>query len=678
MSDRPLEFIFGVNDNNPLDVTWGPYMYAGLDYRPARKRVDLISAEDADGAVPLGPARADNMLMALRLRIDEGADMDAALDQMHRLQKKLDDATRRGADGLECAWRPEGASERSYFYLLEGEIAEAPQEMSGADIGWYHKSPIVVVTMICKPFFYGDTATSVATVTGASTVLEVDIANVGGDVDAEGVMSIENQMGTNRWARTFEWGLEQSDYDPAAPTPVVHSLDDGSLTVAGYEGTSSTLGGSRSTNVVQATIAPVPVKLCAIDETPSQGTKKIIARVYPGDGAEDGGVYLRLAHRSGAGAISRTEWKATPQPSREFQEVDLGVVHIGSSSDWEGVVEAYTDASTSLIRVDYVEVLPAERYGKATSPIRIDTADSFVAYDTFDQSAGPLDGDTPTIGPAWVRSGDSTDYQISGTGIVTRTATSDSAGLNNGCFAMAGTTVLTNTGIAVDFEVSALVANHVLGFATRYDATNDCMIFRTHPATGSVVLETAGGSLIGVFFGEPLEIDTRYTIAFLAFATGLWAGWLQRAGTSFGKPLMVGRYSQFATGGTYEDGAAGIFDHHPGGTALTRTFDNFRLWEPTVIPGVCAPSQDMLITHDAADLYDAAGANLAPVPRYRGSRFFIPPSGDQSKTTRLVTKMREFVTDEVRDANMNVSENLDHEVTISYRPRYRNPIGQAT
>lgn len=676
MSDRPIELIFGVNDDNPLDVTWGPWMLAGMDYRPARKRVDLITAEDSDGAIPLGQAHADNMMIGIRLRIDEGASMDAALDQMHRLQKKLDDAARRSPDGLECVWRPEGASERSTFFVLEGEIAEAPQEMSGADIGWYHKSPIVVVTLICKPFFYGDWSTPVVA-SGTTPLIEAELENVRGDVDAEGEMTVTDLESVDR--SHFEWGLEQYGYDPTAPEDTLLNLASG-LTVTGYAGSSSTESGSYSANTVEGTAYTSDgVAACATSGQAHIGTKRIKIRAKGSTTA----IRYRLAWRVGDGSFSRGDWVYVPVAA-EYCELDLGVIEVqppeSGTHRWEGHIEV-SDADDALgtYVIDYAEVLPAERYGKIRAPYAEPTFSDLVGFDNFSAASGAVTGDTSTDGQTWASMGgvsNATDFQAGAGDTITRTATSDTTtNVRYGRGLLLGSATPYGIRVAVTLNMGGAVSSPASGVIARFvDNSNFiCGYWRGSSTQSTYVVDIVVAGTVTRLADETV-LDGGYNTYSGAYADrglmldvlpdGTWAI------SSDGIVHATGVHSALAAGGALDNGQVGIFDWSIGGSG-TRTFSNFRALEMADPSMACYADQDLIVAHDRAERYDSTGTYTATPPQVRGSRLWIPPAGDQNKTTRIVSKLRRYDVDTLPDSAIDD----DHQISIRYRPRYRNPIG---
>ncbi len=678
MSDRPLELIFGVNDTNPLDVTWGPWMFAGMDYRPARKRVDLVTSEDSDGALPLGQAKADNMIMGLRLRVDEGASMDAALDQMHRLQKKLDDAARRAPDGLECVWRPEGASERSTFFVLEGEIAESPQEMSGADIGWYHKSPILVVTLICKPFFYGDWSTPVVA-SGSTPVVTLELENVAGDVDAEGEMIVTDLESVDR--SHFEWGLEQYGYDPVTPSDVILNLDGSDLVVTGYEGTSTAVAGSYSTNVVVggAYGGPVTRRLCGIARQPHVGSKRVRLRGY----VVSSGTYIRLVHRVGDGPFTEGPW-VRPAPSltttstARWSDIDLGVITIptleSGTQAWDGYIEILDESVTSRqVVVDYVAIIPVERYGKLRAPESGMVIESLTESDDFSLCSGAVTGDTASGGGAWAwlgASGDTADFQDAAAGI-TRTEVSDAAGsgVRMGRILVLGDEVYSDTYIEITAARSAGAVAVSQGAVCRANGPNDFVAAYINSTSTDLYV-----NLVRVLAGVETTIEqtvlspvgtTAVKVAAMVFESGLWRlfadGVLLDEGTS--ASLCAAAISS---------GKVGILDYQASATANTRTYTNFRAGVPSEAR-VCFADQEIEITHDRAERYDSSGVYIGTPPQDRGSRLWIPPEGDQAKTSRIVTKMRRNDVDTLPDSTVGD----EHSISVRWRARHRNPIGTA-
>jgi len=74
----------------------------------------------------------------------------------------------------------------------------------------------------------------------------------------------------------------------------------------------------------------------------------------------------------------------------------------------------------------------------------------------------------------------------------------------------------------------------------------------------------------------------------------------------------------------------------------------------------------MEVRQDGAIRQDSTGTYYGPVPAYRGSRFLVPPAGDENRTSRILVKAHR--NDIETELSANVTDNLTIQAIVT--PRY--------
>jgi hypothetical protein len=72
------------------------------------------------------------------------------------------------------------------------------------------------------------------------------------------------------------------------------------------------------------------------------------------------------------------------------------------------------------------------------------------------------------------------------------------------------------------------------------------------------------------------------------------------------------------------------------------------------------------IRSDSAIRQDSTGTYYGPIPSHRGAHFFVPPAGDENRTSRVLVKARRSDIDTAVDANVTDSTT----VAVHLTPRY--------
>lgn len=647
-----------VLDGLALNTLAGPLLLELLDFPPPRKRLEWAQSADGDGAALVRDPLFDNREITVKVRVAQQASMNLALDQIASVVTKLEECEQQ-EDGLPLQWSPAGSTRTVTFYVLSGEITDLPVRI---DEAWFVRAPGFTIRMTAKPHAYG---TEVVGSASSSTLplMTVTVAGVTGDAPAEGRLIVTDAATKDRGH--VEWGLESRHLNAATSLLLTTAAG---LTNTGLAGTSTTRAGSYSTNVFRGTLATSAVAVCGTTTQAHVGTFRVKARVW----ASDTTVRARLAWRVGDGQFSRNVY-ATPPAAGAWSEIDLGIVTVPTTTlgtqKWTGRVEAY-GAGGSTIDVDILELVPAsEGYGVAKTAITELTAESFIARDEFDQASGSLSGQVLPVGGSWASGGAGSDFTVNSTShVAIRSTISDSAPQ----FALAGTSTPTSVVVGADIATAVNGAGAPrLGVVARYVSTTSYLAAYVEVATGGAVTI----NVVQVVSGVTTVLGSKTPPAFVAGqygsirlqvdTAGRWALWHVVKGSAFGSvPLLSGASTSLATGGALASGKVGLYDYNSAGIGVSHLYDNFYAWVP--IPDAAIFStQSLEVRHDQTLREDSTGTYWGK-PWYRGSRFLLPPAGDESRTSRIAVKGRR--NDVTQFPDDNVADNLT--VQVNYTPRY--------
>jgi hypothetical protein len=277
------------------------------------------------------------------------------------------------------------------------------------------------------------------------------------------------------------------------------------------------------------------------------------------------------------------------------------------------------------------------------------TPSLFLARDEFDQTAGALAGKVAPIGGTWSGAGDADDFAVETTGkTAQRTATSDSAA-DNGRFARLGTGTSAAVVVQTDFNWSDPASGPSLysGALARYTDTSNYVravvygyIFEGVAVQGIAVMrEVAGAQLVLANVNPITSIASSawYTIQVAVVANGQFFVWHGPKGALPGAPVLSGSAAELATGGALASGGYGIYDALTTGGAVTRLYNDVRVWVPDVDAAMFA-SQSLELRHDRATRENAGGTLSNTVLSRRGSYLTVAPAGREARSTRFVVK----------------------------------------
>lgn len=663
------------------------YVLEALSTPPPKKKPEWITGGDSDGGVLGRDPLFDTREITARIRIVAQSTMDLALAKIALIGDKLEEAER-NQTGVALVWTPADSTLTSgTFRCLSGEITDLPVTVDGEGAGWFVKSPIITVTMICDPFMRGAEVGPTSTTASTLPLVTVELTGVTGDVPAEGRLVVTDAATQSR--RLVRWGLESRFYPTSSPPGLI--LDSDALITSGFIGTGTTRTGAydpgaAGNSVVRATLALQPLAVCGTGVLTHVGTFHVFARMWN----QHQNNYVRLTWQDGEGPVRANPW-TIPTPLQQFVDVDLGIITlttaITGTQKWSGTIEAYNSIGPGLtLDVDYIYLVPAqEGYAEARAAYAYSSPGTLSARDEFASiTAGTaLNARVAPTGGTWATSGSTTDFTAAdlptGMETMTRATTADSG---SGRFAILGATSYTNVEVGVDLYFNAHPTANVFQttvIARYVDASNFVFVNWNHGLDGtslsftdwSVSKVVAGSSTVlayGPIEGMPIpSINTWYTMRLVVYATGFGVAQMVFNDT----PIVTAKFSDsaLATGGALATGKPGFVDYSTEtAPTITRYFDNFYVATPAAEPIAVYSGRTAEIRSTVAIRPDSTGTYYGDVPGYRGSRFYPPPAGTRSRKTRIAVMARRNDVTEMAD------DQIADSTTISayYVPRFVN------
>lgn len=498
--------------------------------------------------------------------------------------------------------------------------------------------------------------------------IDFEIRNTAGEVPAEGRLILTDIASQER--DFAEFGLEALEYPHSAPPATMVAAQQ--LSTSGLSGSGNTRAGAflpqgSGNSVIRGGTGSAWVGLCEALAQVHVGAFRAKVRVWT-DGTD---VQLRLAYRAGDGAFIRNSAvDLSPSLVSQWQEVDLGPVYIEAAGlgtqQFVPRIELRGDTALKTVDLNYLELIPAERYGYARSPAQSpgSTPSVLAGADEFNQAAANLDAAAAArIGGSWSEASKTgaNGYQTTGTE-ATRTTTND-ADLNSGCYAVLGSSVA-SCGVLADVQWSNATATTTPtsrhGVLARYSNTSNWLMAVLEPAGFSarlVLYKRVGGTVTQIDAtpqnGYLGALGTYYRIMLLVDAAGNYTVSVGLPGSTL-TTLLSGSDPDLATGGALASGKAGIYDAWSQPSGNTRAVDNFASWAPDPDAAIYS-GRALEFRSDDTLRQDSGGTGVYARPQIaRGARFFIPQAGS-GRVTRIVVKAArndivEFPRDQVADA----------------------------
>ena len=545
----------------------------------------------------------------------------------------------------------------------------------------------LTVKFTCKPFGRGAAVTLADKAeTTLPYVSQVETA-IKGDVPALGKLVIDEDQAQNQW--TALWGIQSRYYDSASSAALFFEAEGLTLQGAGAATSTALAGYSGSGSVLANTLATSYQSILSSQATGGGahwshiGDFRVYARVAVPTG-NTGTVTVRAQWTVGDGRVwtQNDETAIDANVKGVWRMVDLGMVSIPKAVQgtqrWELRFHAKSTVAGDDVHVDWFLLLPvSEGSGIASGVSSAIDYSSFQARDEFDQTAGALAGKTPNTGGNWANAGDATDFQVSGSGTVTRTATLDtSTNMSNACLdTMATPASLAGLLAQVTQSTSDPYGdgNYRLrqGLLLRYTDTSNFLAVYMRPYSPSVggvyaVQRVAGTERTIIsnasVSGFPLHLP--YVLAASVGADGLIT--VMGAPEGIGWSVFASGYSaDLATGGALASGKVGLFDwYHTSSTAQTRTYTFFGAYGVNADYAVPA-SQSLEVRHDRVIREDSGGTLWQPPSSYKGDYLLIPPAGRESRSCRWIVKMSRGPVATGADGGID-----DASARLTYTPRY--------
>lgn len=393
------------------------------------------------------------------------------------------------------------------------------------------------------------------------------------------------------------------------------------------------------------------------------GTYAVYARVYSPDVSETVSVKVRFVWDVGdlVNPEENAEW--TLPTASNFYLAPLGIVRLeqgpAGTHRWQGQVQAKGSAGGKDIDIDellFVNLDEAE--WRLQTPLSLtEGLAAYSARSEFTTEAGAITGDSLAVGGTWVGAGDADDFSVSA-GVATRTAVSDAGSgteIHNGRLITASTPTLSNVAARVRFSSTQFyspIQERALGLVLRYVDISNFLAVVVSPTTGFggtmslYVWKREGGGTPSQLASAvlPTLLDgTYYSLKALATATGQVKVW-------FEDELRVSlENTSLATGGALDDGKVGIVDWKPGVGAVTRTYDDFAAWVPS-LDAVLHASQSLEIASDGVFREDSTGSAYGPVVSL-GDDPRLSPEGLESRTAELFVRLSRGDLDQLPDSS---------------------------
>ena len=526
----------------------------------------------------------------------------------------------------------------------------------------------------CKPFARGteqDLGDNAETTSPALIFVESVIP---GDVPALGRLVVDEDDAEDQ--ATVLWGVRSRNYNAAATAALfwqAEALTPVSASAATAAGPSGAHGsGSNTIEADALTTEWQDVLKSTVGSTyfTHVGAYRVLTRVQA-DSANTGDVQIRASWGLGDLAVYQQGAAAATTPGA-WVLCDLGVVNIPQAVTgthrWELRVQAKSSVNGEDVFVDWILLVPVDESAGVAQVATAGVSQVTLVHDTFEQSAGNLDGKTPapTTDGNWAES-TAGSFTIDTTNdVAQRTGVSD-ASIAASRRAVAST-VLTGSWASVDFEAASTPGNsYFAGVILRHvDASNWLAVGMMQLSENDRIL-LAAKCIAGTvtFLGASSHVAAAPS-AFRVRASAYPNGMVTSDLSVDGVPVvgLTVTDAALATGGTLDDGKIGIFDYYPAGAACTRQYDNFQGGTLTS-NAACFASQSIRIAHDGVVREDAAGNVWGDPGKVEGDLLLIPPSGREGRSCQVVVKMSRALLGSPGDLAAD-----DLSATLFVTPRY--------
>lgn len=342
-------------------------------------------------------------------------------------------------------------------------------------------------------------------------------------------------------------------------------------------------------------------------------------------------------------AVSRGGWTLA----------DLGVINVPSTATrWEFRVQAKSTVAGDDVYVDVI-YLPCADEASGTAQVTTTNAlTTQTVSDTFNQSAGNLNGKTPSpqADGNWAESSAGKFTMDTSNHRAQRTGVSDTVGVNNGAFAVESSS-LTGSYAQIGLYRSGLPGStYTAGVVLRYSSTSSWIAAVVDEAGYLYLMKCVSGPSIYQLksvHSLPLQYafeTTAYpaiTVQAAAYTSGRFDANVYVYGNLQASLSVTD--SDLATGGVLASGKVGFVDHYTSGTAYTRSYDDF-VAGSIAANAACFASQSVEFSSTGWRREDAAGVVWGDPGNPQGDNFLLPPG-----TAEIFVKMSRAQIGEVGD-----------------------------
>lgn len=684
------------------------WMLKGLRIDAPEKRPNTLPVRE--GVEVTGPPEPEPRTVELRLEATDGLpglSPDRAHYRISRLRRIIEEATLLAAEGemgKPLLWQPAGTIEPGKLWVLGGTIVEVPKsEMQGDAAGYYQGRPTVVVSLICRPYVYGEPITTTAT-SASGPMATVTVADVLGEVDADAIATIKDATGADR--RFVDIGGEQRTFGLTAL-----EFDSDAVSTTGYSGSATTRTGAYDPNasgnsVIRATPLALPITVCGMSGLTHEGRFRVRARLF-GTAAVAGvigsspTIRVRFRWRVGQGDWHVEPWVDLPVYGA-WCEPELGSISLPRSSspswDWELDVVA-NGGSVETLDFDVLTLMPTG-IGYMQAKSHDDKAPSLLAvaddFNSMSAAASINARSTPIGAKTWASS--TANVGLGGTTAGDFTAVAAPATTGGGMVLQKNSVsdngmrrvLLPDTIAAVDVQALFFAQDWWRTYSgIRQDITRRMLIARyvsngtylgwgTGTVTPGVHLIAHRGSDFVEYGGVVghLPAFTWVLLRLIVYTDGnVFAGCYGATIDSAGKvTLGTTHYEQTVwipecvTGALLDDGQVGFEGYSTDPDANLTLVDNFRYSTapPAQRPALPAGRRIRFGTRTENPAEVESTVQLWDQAPHRGTRFKLPAAGVGEANTRLAWRARRTNIDEAESSNLTDASELE----LEYVPRY--------
>ena len=333
---------------------------------PPRKRV-TASSQDTEGNLMV-ETQYDERTVTIVTRATPGATRSAWYAKLAQLQKKI---AKLNAEGGQLMRALIGSDQPIFF-----DIVDAEADMDFDNVRYALRMDAeVTVTLQCRPIAYGqEVAMSQHTEPTLPAIVFTE-TTVDGDVPANGRLVVTGSQSTIAIQNFMFWGLRSRYYDPAATARLYYEAEaltplDAAATFA-FGTTASGTGNDvlRHNSLPAAQWCPVMATdlKAAGGKLTHKGTYRVIVRV---NSTSTTPPQLRLQYGLGdfTNIVTNGVTSFALTGATTWCLADLGVVRLGTSAQWSGVIQALATTQGDNISVDCVFLVPADECsGQATA-----------------------------------------------------------------------------------------------------------------------------------------------------------------------------------------------------------------------------------------------------------------------------------------------------------------------